>query len=141
MDDKFNDMYKADQQVGKLFNCFAIITIFISCLGLLGLVTYTAESKVKEIGIRKTLGASAGNIVSMLSRDFIVLVLVSAVIASPVAYWAMNKWLENYVYRTQVSWWVFVLAACGAAVRALATVSYQSFKAAMANPVKSLKTE
>lgn len=139
MDDTFNEMYKADQQVGKLFNCFAGITIFISCLGLLGLVTYTAETKVKEIGIRKALGAGTGNIVSMLSRDFVRLVVISSVIASPVAYWAMSKWLENYQYRTAISWWVFLVAALGAVVIAVATVGYQSFRAASANPVKALK--
>jgi ABC-type antimicrobial peptide transport system permease subunit len=141
LDDKFNDMYKADQQVGKLFNCFAVITIFISCLGLLGLVTYTAESKVKEIGIRKAIGAGTYDIVSMLSKDFVRLVIISAVIACPVAYLAMSKWLENYQYRTAISAWVFLLAALGAVVIALATVGYQSYKAASANPVKALKAE
>lgn len=141
MDETFNEMYKADRQVGKLFNCFAVITIFISCLGLLGLVTYTAETKFKEIGIRKTLGASTGNIISMLSRDFVQLVIISSVIASPLAYTAMNKWLENYQYRISINAWVFVTAAVGAVIIALATVGYQSFRAASANPVKALKAE
>lgn len=141
MDDTFSKMYKADQQVGKLFNCFAVITIFISCLGLLGLVTYTAETRFKEIGIRKTLGASTGNIISMLSTDFVRLVVISSVIASPLAYAAMNKWLENYQYRISINAWVFILAAVSAVVIALLTVGYQSFKAASANPVKALKAE
>jgi large-conductance mechanosensitive channel len=141
MDDAFADTYKADQQVGKLFNCFAIITILISCLGLLGLVTYTAETKVKEIGIRKTLGASVGSIVALLTKDFIMPVLIAAVIALPVAYWAMDMWLQNFAYRTTISWWVFVLAAIGAIAIALATISYQSIKAALMSPVKAIKME
>lgn len=141
MDENFSNMYKADEQVGKLFNCFAIITIVISCLGLLGLVTYTAETRLKEIGIRKTLGASAGSIVRLLSKDFITPVVISSVIAFPVAYWAMDKWLQNFAYRTAISPWVFIIAAAGAITIALATVGYQSIKAALINPVKSLKSE
>ncbi len=141
LDDSFNEMYKSDLRVGKLFNCFALITIFISCLGLFGLVTYTAESKVKEIGVRKVLGASVINIVSMLSKDFLLLIIIATSIAFPVAWWALHKMLEQYAYRTDMSWWVFAMAGVIVMVIALLTVSFQAVKAALANPVKSLRTE
>lgn len=141
LDDEFDKMYKADQQSGMLFSMFAGIAILISCLGLFGLATYTAQVKIKEIGIRKVLGASAANITAMLSRDFLGLVLIALLIASPMAWYLMSKWLQNYTYRTYISWWEFALAAAVTMVIALATISYRAIKAALMNPVKSLRSE
>jgi putative ABC transport system permease protein len=117
------------------------LAIFISCLGLFGLVTFTAEQKTKEIGIRKVLGASVTGIVRMLSKDFLKLVLIAALIAFPVAWWLMNKWLMDFEYRIDIGWWVFLVAGVSALLIALLTISFQSIKAAIANPVKSLRTE
>ena len=141
MEEDFNKMYQTDETVGKLFNFFAGIAIFISCLGLFGLATYTAETKTKEIGIRKVLGASVSNIVLMLSKDFVKLVALATLIAFPVAWWGMNKLLESYAYRITIGWWIFALAGVVALLIALLTVSFQAIKAALANPVKSLRTE
>jgi len=141
MDEVYNNMYKSDQRSGTLFNIFAAIAIMISCLGLFGLATYTAQVKVKEIGIRKVLGASVANITAMLSKDFLVLVIISILIASPIAWYAMNKWLQDYVYRIHIQWWVFALAGSAAVLIAFITISFQAIKAAMANPVKSLRSE
>ena len=141
MDADFNKTYTAEQQTGKLFITFAVFAIFIGCLGLFGLVTYAAEQRTKEIGVRKVLGASVGGIVAMLSKDFAKLVLIASVIAFPVAWWAMNKWLQSFAYRINISWWVFVIAGLTAIFIALITVSLQAIKAAIANPVKSLRTE
>ncbi len=141
LDDTFERMYKSDIRVGKLFNCFALITIFISCLGLFGLVTYTAETKVKEIGVRKVLGASISNIVAMLSKDFLKLVLIATLLAFPIAWWALHRMLESYAYRTNISWWTFAVAGAAVMLIAIATVSFQAVKAALANPAKSLRTE
>lgn len=141
LDADFNKMYDAEQRTGKLFITFAVFAIFIACLGLFGLVTYAAEQRIKEIGIRKVLGAGVGAIVTMISKDFIRLVLIAFVIAFPVGWWMMNKWLQGFAYRTGISWWVFVLAGLLTIAIALITVSFQAIKAAMANPVKSLRTE
>jgi putative ABC transport system permease protein len=141
LDSEFNDLYKTDMHVGELFNCFAIIAILISCLGLLGLVTFTAESKVKEIGVRKVLGAGVRDIVTMLSKDFFLLVLIAAAIAFPVAWYGLHGFLQGYAYRTELSWWVFALAGAIAILIAFITVSFQATKAALANPVKSLRAE
>ena len=141
MDTTYDAMYKSDQRSGTLFSAFAGIAIFISCLGLLGLATYTAQVKVKEIGIRKVLGASVINITTMLSKDFLVLVVVSLLIASPLAWFAMNKWLQDYAYKVSIQWWVFVLAGVTAILIAFVTISSQAVKAALANPVKSLRSE
>ena len=141
LDDDFNKMYQADQRTGSLFNVFAMVAIVISCLGLFGLATYTAQIKTKEIGIRKVLGASIANITNLLAREFIILVMIALIIATPVAWWAMNKWLQDFAYRIHISWWVFVLAGVIALLIALITVSFQAIKAAIANPVKSLRTE
>ncbi len=141
MDADFNKIYTAEQQTGKLFITFAVFAIFIGCLGLFGLVTYAAEQRTKEIGVRKVLGASVGGIVAMLSKDFAKLVLIASVIAFPVAWWAMHKWLQSFAYRINISWWVFVIAGVAAILIALITVSFQAIKAAIANPVKSLRTE
>ncbi len=141
LDDSFDDMYRNEQRVGKVAITFAVLAILIACLGLLGLVTYAAEQRVKEIGIRKVLGATAGNIVGMLSKDFVKLVLIAIVIASPVAWWGMHQWLLDFAYRINISWWIFLVAAIVAVVIAVLTVAYQAIKAAMANPVKNLRTE
>src|SRR5690348_107956 len=141
MDADFNNIYTAEQQTGKLFITFAIFAIFIGCLGLFGLVTYAAEQRTKEIGVRKVLGANVGGIVAMLSKDFAKLVIIASLIAFPVAWWAMHGWLQSFAHRVSISWWVFVVAAVAAIVIALITVSFQAFKAAMANPVESLRTE
>lgn len=141
LDKSFDEQYKSEQRSGLLFNVFAGIAIFISCLGLLGLATYTAQVRRKEIGIRKVLGASVTNIMQLLSKDFLKLVIVAIVIAIPVAWWATNKWLESFAYRINVSWWVFALAGLLSILIAWLTISFQSIKAASANPVKNLRTE
>jgi putative ABC transport system permease protein len=125
----------------KLSDCFAFLAIFISCLGLLGLTIFTAEQRRKEIGVRKVIGASVSNIVTMLSKDIIKLVVLSAIIATPVAWLAMNNWLQSFAYRINISWGIFFIAGLLALLIALATISFQSIKAATANPVKSLRTE
>ena len=117
------------------------LAIFISCLGLLGLVIYTTTQRTKEIGVRKVLGASVPQIVSLLSKDFVQLVLVAFVIAAPVAWWAMHKWLEDFAYRTSISWWIFGLSGIAMVVIALLTLSIQTIRSATASPVKSLRTE
>jgi len=141
LDADFNKIYNAEQRTGKLFITFAIFAIFIACLGLFGLVTYAAEQRIKEIGVRKVLGASVGEIVAMISKDFIKLVLIAFVIAFPIAWWMMNKWLQSFAYRINISWWVFALAGSLTIAIALITVSFQAIKAAMANPVNSLRSE
>lgn len=141
LDQTYESLYKSDERTGSLFNVFACIAIFISCLGLFGLATYTAQVKVKEIGIRKVLGASVANITTMLSRDFLTLIILAIVIATPVAWYAMNKWLQDFVYRASIQWWIFAFAGLAAILIALITISFQSVKAALANPVKSLRSE
>ncbi len=141
LDADFNKIYNADQRTGKLFITFAIFAIFIACLGLFGLVTYAAEQRIKEIGVRKVLGASVGEIVAMISKDFIKLVLIAFLIAFPVAWLMMNKWLQSFAYRINISWWVFALAGLLILAIALITVSFQAIKAAMANPTTSLRSE
>jgi putative ABC transport system permease protein len=141
LDEAFDSMYRSEQRIGKIFISFAILAIFIACLGLFGLATFTAEQRTKEIGIRKILGASVSQIVRLLSKDFIQLVIVGIVIASPIAYYFMDKWLQDFAYRVEISWWIFASAGIIAIVIALLTVSYQAIKAALANPVKSLRTE
>ena len=140
-DDEIANRYKAEYTVSKLSRYFAFLAIFISCLGLFGLVTFTAEQRTKEIGIRKVLGASVTGIVGMLSKDFLTLVVIAAVIAFPVAWLAMHRWLNDFAYRVNIGWWVFVMAGVIALLIALLTISFQSIKAAIANPVKSLRTE
>jgi len=141
LDSEFDDLYKSDMHVGQLFNSFAIITILISCLGLFGLITFTAESKVKEIGVRKVLGAGVPHIVTLLAKDFFVLVLIAAAIAVPIAWYQLHNFLQGYAYRTTISWWVFAAAGGIALVIAMVTISARCIQAAMANPVKSLRTE
>ena len=141
LDEYFDRQYRSEERFGKLFLNFAILAIFISCLGLLGLASYSTIQRTKEIGIRKVLGASVSNIINLLSKDFLWLVAISALIAFPITWFAMNRWLENFAYRTGVSWWVFLLAGILATLIALLTISFQAIKAAIANPVKSLRTE
>jgi len=141
LDDIFNNLYKGEQTEGTLFNYFAGIAIFISCLGLLGLAAYTAQVRTREIGVRKVLGASTGRIVGLLAQDFVKLVFIAILIATPAAWFAMHNWLEGYAYRIGIGWWVFVLAGLLAVVIAFLTISFQSVKAAIANPVKSLRAD
>jgi putative ABC transport system permease protein len=141
VDDQFNERFKSEMLIGRLSRIFAGLAIIISCLGLFGLSAYTAERRTREIGIRKVLGASVSGITSLLSREFLVLVAISTIIAFPIAWWAMNNWLQGYAYRIEISWMVFVLAAVIALLIAIITISFQSIKAAIANPVKSLRTE
>ena len=135
------EQYDKEAKWKQIVSFGAVLTIFISCIGLFGLATLSAERRKKEIGIRKVLGASVEGIVRKLSTDFLKLVLVSAVIAAPAAWWAMHKWLENYPYRIGMNAWIFLFAAAFVAIIALATVSYQAVKAAIANPVNSLRSE
>jgi len=141
LDEEFNDLYRADKRMGAVFGLFTALSIFVACLGLFGLATYTAERRTKEIGIRKVLGASVYGVVGLLSKDFLKLVLIAAIIAFPVAWWAMNKWLQDFVYRININWSVFVIAGIAVMLVALLTVSFKAVRAAVANPVKSLRTE
>jgi putative ABC transport system permease protein len=141
MDDSFNKLYVGEQQVGKLFTIFASLSIFISCLGLFGLSTFIAEQRTKEIGIRKVLGASVSGITTLLSKDFLTLVLISIVVASPITYYLMTEWLSGFAFRVGMNGWVLVISGIIAVVIAFATVSFQAIRAAMSNPVKSLRSE
>jgi ABC-type antimicrobial peptide transport system permease subunit len=140
-DEEYSKLYMSEQMVGKLSNYFAFLAISISCLGLLGLAMFTAEQRIKEIGIRKVLGATVTDIAGLLSRDFLKLVLIAAFIAFPIAWWAVNSWLQNFQYKITVGWQTFALAGFAAIMIALVTVSFQAIKAAIANPIKSLRTE
>jgi putative ABC transport system permease protein len=141
LDEKFNEQYANDQLFGKVFAIFSGFAIFIACLGLFGLSLFATTQRTKEIGVRKVLGASVSNIVILLSKDFIKLVVIAFVIASPVAWYVMHNWLQDFAYRIDISWWIFFTAGLLAVLIALATISFQSIKAAIANPVKSLRTE
>ncbi len=125
----------------QLFIFFSCLTVLLACLGLFGLITFTTELRTREIGIRKVLGASAVIIAALISKDFLKLILIAVIIASPIAYLTMNKWLQDYAYRISIHWWMFLIAAITVMLIALITISYQSIKAAIANPVKSLRTE
>ncbi len=141
LDDHFKDVYRTDAQITQMVGILAFLAILISCLGLFGLASYAAERRIKEIGVRKVLGASVGNIVNLLSRHFIRLVLIANLIAWPLAWFTVNHWMQDYAYRIAMSWWVFALAGLVALIIALVTVSLLATKAAMANPVESLRTE
>jgi putative ABC transport system permease protein len=141
LDESFANMYANVQRTGSIFTSFAVLAIIIACLGLFGLSAFMAEQRNKEIGIRKVLGASVSGITAMLSKDFVKLVIISIIIASPIAYWAMTKWLQDFAYRISISWWMVAVAGLSAIVIALLTISFQSIKAAMMNPVKTLRTE
>ena len=141
LDDQVQKQYTAEITLSRIINLFTIMAIFISCLGLFGLAAFSAEQRKKEIGVRKVLGASVTGIVQLLSKDFLKLVTISILIATPVAWWAMSKWLQSFTYRVTISWWMFALAGAIAICIALVTVSFQAIKAAITNPVKSLRTE
>ncbi|MBN9296324.1 MAG: ABC transporter permease [Filimonas sp.] len=141
VDDQFNNLFLNETLIGKLSRIFAILAIVISCLGLFGLAAYTAERRTKEISIRKVLGAQVSGIVVLLSKDFLLLVIIACIVAFPVAWWTMHNWLQSYQYRVQLSWWVFAAAAVAAILIALLTVSFQAIKTALTNPVKSLRNE
>ncbi|MBK7870051.1 MAG: ABC transporter permease [Saprospiraceae bacterium] len=141
LDEEYDQLYRSEQRVSSLSRAFAILAIFVSCLGLFGLAAFTAEQRTKEIGIRKVLGASVTSLVTLLSTDFLKLVLISTLIAFPLGWWAMNQWLERFAYRIELSWWLFVIAGVLAVVIAMLTVSSQAIRAAVANPADSLKSE
>ncbi|MEB2778182.1 ABC transporter permease [Algoriphagus sp. D3-2-R+10] len=141
LDQDLNNLYRSEQQMGNIFNVFATLAIFIACLGLYGLAAYMAEQRTKEIGIRKVLGASVSGIAGLLSKDFLGLVVIAFLIASPVAWYLMDKWLRDFAYRIEIAWWMFAVAGLGALVIAVLTVSSQAIKAAIANPVRSLRSE
>lgn len=141
LDASFDALYRSEKRMGNIFGIFTVLSIFIACLGLFGLSAYIAERRTKEIGVRKVLGASVQNIVALLSKDFLKLTIIAAFISFPVAWWAMNKWLEDFAYRISIGWSVFLVAGVIALLIALLTVSFQAIKAAIANPVKSLRTD
>jgi ABC-type antimicrobial peptide transport system permease subunit len=141
VDEEYGRKFSQEERIGQLSTFFAILAIFISCLGLFGLASFVAEQRTKEIGIRKIVGASVFDLWQLLSKDFVVLVIVSCVIAVPIAWNYMNGWLQKYQYRTDISWWIFAAAIGGALLITLLTVSFQAIKAAIANPVKSMRTE
>jgi putative ABC transport system permease protein len=141
IDDQFNALYKSDLLFGKVFALFAGFAIFIACLGLLGLSLFTTAQRTKEIGVRKVLGASVSNIIFLLSKDFVRLIIISFLIATPVAWMVMRNWLDGFAYRIPISWWIFPCAGLLAVFIALGTVSFQTMKAAQMNPVKSLRSE
>jgi putative ABC transport system permease protein len=141
LDDVYNKMYATDQRTGSLFEVFAFIAIFISCLGLFGLMTYTAQLKTREIGIRKVLGASVVSVTGFLAKEFISLILLAILIATPIGWYSMNRWLQDFAYRIPIGWWVFPVAGMFVLIIAILTISFQAIKAALANPVESLRTE
>ena len=141
VDETLDSLYRTEQRLSTIFNLFTILAIFVSCLGLFGLASFMAENRTKEIGIRKVLGASVSNIVLFLSKEFVMLVIIANIIAWPVAYYVMNTWLQNFAYRTNISIWTFVFSTAMALAVALFTISYQSIKAAVAQPVESLRYE
>jgi putative ABC transport system permease protein len=141
MDDVFNKQYETDRRTGQIFISFSLFAIFIACLGLFGLVTYAAEVRTKEIGIRKVLGASVSQIVRLLSEDFLKLVFLASAIACPVAWWSMHIWLQDFAYRTTIGWWTFLFSTVLAALIAILTVCFRAIKVAVANPIDTLRME
>jgi ABC-type antimicrobial peptide transport system permease subunit len=141
VDEEYGKKFGNEERIGKLSGFFAALAIFISCLGLFGMASFMAEQRIKEIGVRKVLGASVINLWGLLSRDFLALVIVSLVIAVPLSFYFMGSWLSHYPYHSELSWWIIVAACMGALFITLITVSYQAIKAAVANPIHSLKTE
>jgi putative ABC transport system permease protein len=141
LNERFNDSIKAEQNIGRILGIFAGLTIFVACLGLFGLATFTAEQRTKEIGIRKVLGADTRTIVTLLSKDFLRLVGLAFLIAAPAAWLVMNRWLQDFAYRITIGWWVFALAAGLTLVITLLTISLRALRAALANPVDSLRAE
>jgi ABC-type antimicrobial peptide transport system permease subunit len=141
LDETFRAQYLTEERTLTLAKYFAWLTILISCLGLFGLAAFDTERRTKEIGIRKVLGANTKSLIALLSKDFLKLVVIAIILASPVAYYLMNKWLQDFAYKVDIGWWIFVVAGALALLIALLTVSFQAIKAAIANPVKSLRTE
>jgi putative ABC transport system permease protein len=141
LDQSLAKMYQTEQTIRKVFSAFSILAIFIACIGLLGLIAYTTELRTKEIGIRKVLGASVSNILLLLGKNFFILIAIASLIAFPISWWAMHSWLQDFVYRVDMHWWIFLVAGLIALIIAIATLSFQSIKAALANPVKSLRTQ
>jgi len=141
LDDDFGKLYRADEQTGKMFGVFAALAILIACLGLFGLISFSTEQRVKEIGVRKVLGASVPQIMFLLSKEVFVLIIIAIIIASPIAFHFMSLWLQNFAYRINIGWWIFLSAGGLGLAVALLTVSYQSIKAALSNPVESLRYE
>jgi ABC-type antimicrobial peptide transport system permease subunit len=141
LDEKIGSFYKQENQLSQLYKIFAAIAIFLSCLGLYGLASFMAVQRIKEVGIRKVLGASAGSIVYLFSKEFVVLIAIAFAIATPIAWYYMHQWLQNYAYRISISWWLFAAGGLAAIIIALATISFQALKAAIANPVNSLRAE
>ena len=141
VDEEYAKKFRNEQRIGSLSSCFAILAIFISCLGLFGMAMFMAEQRSKEIGVRKVLGASVLSVWRLLSKDFVVLVFISLFIAIPIAYYFIHNWLQNYEYRTAISWWIFAATGIGALIITLLTVSFQAVKAAIVNPVDSLRSE
>jgi putative ABC transport system permease protein len=141
VDDQFNAMFSGEVQMSKLSTLFAVLAIFISCLGLFSLAAYTVERRIKEIGIRKVLGASVPGLAALLSKEFLQLVGISCLVAFPSAWWMMHNWLQSYEYRVSIHWWIFTLAGITALFIAVVTISFQAIKAALMNPVKSLRAE
>jgi ABC-type antimicrobial peptide transport system permease subunit len=140
-DESLEQLYKQERQTAQILNIAMGIAIFISCMGLFGLAAFAANQRMREIGIRKVLGAGVPQLVTLLSREFVLLVGVSTIIAAPLAGWGLHQWLQNFAYRTSMPWWIFVVAGVAATVIALLTVSLQTIRAAMANPTKSLRAE
>jgi putative ABC transport system permease protein len=141
MDETYGARYKCEEKLSDLLWIFTLMAIFIGCMGLFGLAAFSAEQRTKEIGIRKVLGADVFSIMALLSKNFLLLVLIAALVAFPLAWWTMNNWLKDFPYRVDISWWIFGIAIIAALLIAFITVSFQSIKAAMTNPVKSLRTE
>jgi ABC-type antimicrobial peptide transport system permease subunit len=141
LDDKIAGFYQQENQLSQLYKIFAAIAIFLSCLGLYGLASFMAAQRIKEVGIRKVLGATAGSIVYLFSKEFILLIAIAFAIATPIAWYFMHQWLQNYAYRIEVSWLIFLAGGIAAIMIALATISFQAIKAARANPVESLRSE
>jgi putative ABC transport system permease protein len=141
LDDDYNKLYQSEIRLGKVLNIFATIAILLAALGLFGLSAYSIQQRTKEIGIRKVLGASVPNVITLLSKDFLSLVIVASIIAFPIAWWVMNRWLQDFVYRISIGWWIFLIAGIIAVIISLLTVSFLAVKAAVANPVNSLRSE
>jgi len=141
VDKEYAKKFAAEERIASLAKVFTLLAMLISCLGLFGLASFVAEQRTKEIGVRKVLGASVPNLWLLLSKDFVVLVIIALLIASPIAFYLMQQWIQKFAYRTDISIWVFVAAGAGALVVTLCTVSFQAIKAAVANPVKSLRME
>jgi ABC-type antimicrobial peptide transport system permease subunit len=141
MDEEFNNLFKTESLVQKLAGMFGALAIFISCLGLFGLATYTAQRRSKEIGIRKILGASVNGVATLISADFLRLVILSFIVAFPLAWWMMHQWLQTYEYHTPIHWWVFLAVGALTLVITLATVGFQTMRAALVNPTEALRVE